>query len=70
MNYILLKKIIQPGYCRVYSIAAESDDITKIKDELVKRTRDGGTVRDFRIVSEIDFELKMAVQLREETSHE
>ena len=66
-KYLLLKRVYKPGFKDVYAIIMESEDFAEIEESIKKRVFDGAPVRDFRIVSEVEFEFKCAIECKEGT---
>ena len=66
MKYVLLKRISTPGYAHPYSIIKVDEDFSVIEKEMKSRIYDGAPVRDFRIMTEIDFDFKYSIELKEE----
>ena len=67
MSYILVKYIDKPGYVNAYHPIQVSEDLNEIKEAIKKRVIDGSPVRYYKIVQEIPFEFKCAIQMKEGT---
>lgn len=66
-NYMLLKKLDQPGFGnKVYVIEKELESIEAVKEELKKRVKDGCPISKLRIARDIPFEFKCAIKLEDE----
>lgn len=64
-KYLLLKRAYKSGFKDVYAIVMESEDFAEIEEYIKQRVFGGAPVCDFRIVSEVEFEFKCAIELKE-----
>ena len=64
--YILLRRIVVPGYKSPYYTVFESEDRNVIVEKLKQHVLDGCRISDLKIVKEEKFEFKCGVKFEEE----
>ena len=64
--YYLVKRVSIDGNGGTYKFIRSAFDISDIIEELKQQIKNGSPVNIFKIVKNVDFEFKCAVQIKEE----